>query len=323
MNEVCIKTINGLKKVYTNLLNKDSLAKLSCEKDPTAVSDIMYQYLVSDAPCMIARFGAFELNTVVNYLGVSSSDTKSIVNYIGGTRLSWWWDSNLLRFMLTNAGFFPSTPTNAKRFSEMMLSDIKELDVLGSWLVNEQYFLDQLRTVVLVQREIQNPFFTDFPWTKALEGKKVLVVHPFADLITYQYEHNREKLFQHKDVLPSFTLKTIQAVQSIGGDSEFNDWFEALDWMKSEIDTVDYDVCLIGCGAYGFPLAAHVKRQGKKAVHLGGSLQLLFGIKGARWERSDYNKEYNYARLMNEYWVKPGSQFKPKNSENVEGGCYW
>ena len=27
----------------------------------------------------------------------------------------------------------------------------------------------------------------------------------------------------------------------------------------------------LGCGAYGFPLAAHVKRMGKKAIHMGGS----------------------------------------------------
>lgn len=49
--------------------------------------------------------------------------------------------------------------------------------------------------------------------------------------------------------------------------------------MKDEIDKRDYDIALIGCGAYGFPLAAHIKRSGKKAVHLGGALQLLFGIK--------------------------------------------
>lgn len=36
--------------------------------------------------------------------------------------------------------------------------------------------------------------------------------------------------------------------------------------MKSEIDKCDYDVCLIGCGAYGFPLAAHVKHKGKQAI---------------------------------------------------------
>ena len=53
--------------------------------------------------------------------------------------------------------------------------------------------------------------------------------------------------------------------------------------MENEIDKHDYEVCLIGCGAYGLPLAAHVKKQGKKAIHIGGALQLLFGIMGKRW----------------------------------------
>lgn len=50
--------------------------------------------------------------------------------------------------------------------------------------------------------------------------------------------------------------------------------------MQDEISKEDYDICLIGCGAYGFSLAAYVKRCGKQAIHMGGALQLLFGIKG-------------------------------------------
>jgi glycerol-3-phosphate dehydrogenase len=56
----------------------------------------------------------------------------------------------------------------------------------------------------------------------------------------------------------------------------------------------DYDVALIGCGAYGLPLASHVKRKGKQSIHLGGGLQLLFGIKGKRW---DDNPEVKYKIL--------------------------
>ena len=122
----------------------------------------------------------------------------------------------------------------------------------------------------------------------------------------------------------------IKAVQSLGeGDSRFSDWFEALRWMENEIDKRDYDVCLIGCGAYGLPLAAHVKRRGKQAIHLGGALQLLFGIKGKRWEDPMYGvKEWripqgSYSSLINEYWVRPDSTDTPKSSIAVEGGCYW
>ena len=168
------------------------------------------------------------------------------------------------------------------------------------------------------------------PWTKALNGKKVLVVHPFDTTIKAQYKR-KGLLFYNPDILPDFaTLDVIKAVQSLGeGDSRFSDWFEALRWMENEIDKRDYDVCLIGCGAYGLPLAAHVKRRGKQAIHLGGALQLLFGIKGKRWEDPMYGvKEWripqgSYSSLINEYWVRPDSTDTPKSSIAVEGGCYW
>lgn len=67
-------------------------------------------------------------------------------------------------------------------------------------------------------------------------------------------------------MLPEFaSMQTIKAVQSIAGNPVgFSTWFEALDWMKSEIDKKDFDIALLGCGAYGVPLAAHIKQNGKK-----------------------------------------------------------
>ena len=71
------------------------------------------------------------------------------------------------------------------------------------------------------------------------------------------------------------------------------------DLPEAILDKQDYDICLIGAGAYGFPLAAHVKRKGKKAIHLGGALQLLFGVKGKRWEDPNYGvNEWNVHAYM-------------------------
>ena len=67
----------------------------------------------------------------------------------------------------------------------------------------------------------------------------------------------------------------------------------------------------------------YAKRMGKKGFHLGGSLQLLFGIRGKRWDNPDYNPDYNFAELINEHWVKPGTAERPANADKVEGACYW
>lgn len=228
------------------------------------------------------------------------------------------------------AGFFPSTDANLMKFGELMVEDMKQVDLLGSWLREEQVMIDEyclkLRKVTLMALE---PYWAIKPWTRALEGKKVLVIHPFASLIESQYAEKRELLFQDERVLPSFELKTLQAVQSIGGESDFKDWFEALDWMKTRMDATDYDIALIGCGAYGFPLAAHAKRMGKQSVHLGGALQLLFGIKGKRWENPNYGvREWGianglYCNLMNEAWVRPSEADRAACADKVEDACYW
>jgi hypothetical protein len=121
--------------------------------------------------------------------------------------------------------------------------------------------------------------------------------------------------------LPDFELKTIKAVQTVAGEkSEHSSWFTALDYMKIQMDAIDYDVAIIGCGAYGLPLAAHAKRKGKKAIHLAGVTQLLFGIKGKRWENYIV---WPYKNLFNDHWIRPGEHERPQNAQVVEGACYW
>lgn len=272
------------------------------------------------SPCMVARLGANELACVVNYIGIKAPRTNArILSFVRSQSAPWWWDQGILRQMRDIAGFFPLKLELVERFCELMLADIPQVDLLGSWLKEEAQFNNDLRSAKKVMLEDLEPFFAPRPWTWSLAGKRVVVVHPFAETIQRQYAR-RELLFDN-NLLPAFHLRTVQAVQGVGGAKHgFTDWFEALEWMKHEIAKEDYDVCILGCGAYGFPLAAYVKRQGKKAIHLGGVTQLLFGIKGRRWENYIV---YPYQNLYNEYWVRPASSETPPSVKVVEGGCYW
>lgn len=53
--------------------------------------------------------------------------------------------------------------------------------------------------------------------------------------------------------------------------------------MKEQNNKLDFDITLIGCGTYGLPLAARIKRMNKVAIHTAGWTQMLFGIYGERW----------------------------------------
>lgn len=298
--------------------------------DPETVSEKIASMLLSEDPCMICRYGSTELINVTNYMSVSSG-RRPVIGYVRDQVREWWWNEKNIQHMSDCSGFFPNDIEHLSRFGELILKDTGEIDMLGSWVSYEKY-IEHLFPEGMERAPLRflEPFWSKKPWTKTLGGKKVLVVHPFASLIEDQYRNKRQLLFSNPDILPSFDLKVLEAVQSLGGaPCGFQDWFEALAFMEDEIDKMDYDICLIGCGAYGFPLAAHVKRMGKKAVHLGGSLQLLFGIIGKRWEDPMYGvKEWgipvgSYSSLMNEYWVRPGVELKPACSDKVEGGCYW
>lgn len=269
-------------------------------------SALIRQELSSNRPSMVARFGSTEIKAVL-YPGMPFPMRLVLRKRILGN-------------MATLSGFFPSTPSTIRRFSDLMFADMKELDILGSWRLEEKFLVKRFPAARRVELRGLEPYFSNEPWTTALEGKKVLVVHPFNRTIESQYANNRTKLFKDPRILPEFaSLQTIKAVQTIAGTaSEFESWFDALDSMKSQMDRIDYDVVILGCGAYGFPLAAHAKRSGKKAVHLGGPTQILFGIRGKRWDDHPV-----VSRFYNEAWVRPGQEDTPKGATKVENGCYW
>ena len=324
------KTLLLARKVRNRVAPDDSFSKIDTDvSDVEEASKRIYDGIVGGKPFMVARYGSTEFATVVNYLGVKNG-IKNPFSYVFGRGMQWWWSESLMDQMQRWSGFFPPTSEKIAQFCQVVLDDSPLIDVLGCWTYGERKMLPYLHGAEFVHLRSLEPFWSRNPWTKALRGKNVLVVHPFDATIKSQYE-KRKLLFAKPDILPDFAgLEVVKAVQSLGeADSRFSDWFEALRWMEDEIDRHDYDVCLIGCGAYGLPLAAHVKRRGKQAIHLGGALQLLFGIKGKRWEDPMYGvkawgiPQGSYSSLINEYWVRPEETEKPKSSGAVEGGCYW
>lgn len=257
---------------------------------------------------MAGRFGSVELRCIAEYDQIQCG---LIEDYSDKTYSS----------MKNNAGFFPADREYFEKFAETMQLASRQVDLLGIWYNKlESYYVDEyLPDAKLTQLRYLEPYYWDNPWSKTLKGKKVLVVHPFSESIKKQYE-KRENLFENSEVLPKFELICYKAVQSMGGSVPvgFDSWFKALDFMHEEIKKINYDIAILGCGAYGFPLAARIKKDGKQAIHLGGATQILFGIKGKRWDNNPI-----ISKLYNKYWVRPSDEEKIENFQHLEGGCYW
>ena len=298
-----------------------------CENEKEVIQHLIYEKIMEGKPLMVARMGKTEIDVCEN-LRWTYYEHHSNWDFI-----RWKGQPNFLcPWLIPNfnklSGFFPYDDEDAlKRFYLLMLDCMHEVDILGSWCSNEVIFDKDWSQAIKVSREEMTPLLTDKPWTKALEGKRVLIVHPFAETIKQQISIGGHKLFpQCPSILPNTHYEVIPAVQTLGSSSDqFKDWFEALHYMEDIIDSSDYDICLLGCGAYGFPLAAHCKKSGKQAIHLGGSLQLMYGIIGKRWETDPgYINDFPYlGTYKNEYWVRPAIKETPKISNEVENGCYW
>lgn len=237
-----------------------------------------------------------------------------------------------IHMLYNNAGFFPEDIEEGKKYADMVIEAASEVDIHATWeLYMEDYIVSQYEKDSVVTRWGHiAPYYNrrengDLPWTHALKGKKVLVINPFAESILKQYKENREHLFEKiydaDNILPEFELKVLKAVQTVAEekDSRFATWFEALDWMIDECKKIDFDIALVGCGAYGYLLASAIKKMGKSAIQTCGSTQMMFGILGSRWE----NDKRLMNEVVNEYWIHPSDNEVPASAKNVEGGCYW
>jgi hypothetical protein len=277
--------------------------------DESEGNEVMRGLVEAGRPALVGRVGGYELDSLLHSL-----------DHRRGRRARPYPERVVAR-MRTNTGFFPTTPEMLDAFAEEFLAAIRIADVMTVWhyIGEQQVFRDSCPEALLIPHRSIEPYYFDDPWTKVLRGRSVLVVHPFAESIKEQYETRRTALFDDPDVLPPFDLHVVTAIQSSAGETpDFPTWFDALASMTAAMDAVEYHVCLVGAGAYGLPLAAHAKRRGRIGIHMGGATQILFGIKGRRWDEHEV-----ISRLYRDSWVRPRPSEVPRQAQAVEDGCYW
>ena len=272
--------------------------------------DLIGELISQEEPLMVSRLGSVELSCLHFYLEKSC-------------RVGAPYSNKIKSHMLNNAGFFPCNQNSLDAFSQLYLENLGNIDVLGIWFNPYEDIIcnSWCKGAELIEIGCLEPYRFTNPWSVKLAGRKVLVIHPFDESIRKQYCAKRQVLFADPDVLPEFELKTMRAVQSIAGTAvPFSTWFDGYQHMCDKMANIDFDICLIGAGAYGLPLASFAKKMGKQAIHIGGATQILFGIKGKRWEKLYTDST---AKLFNDNWIRPQKTETPQHIENIEDGCYW
>lgn len=132
-------------------------------------------------------------------------------------------------------------------------------------------------------------------------NKRVLVVTPFAESVKAQFAR-REELHSKGILLPAAELTTYEtpitysSLKRIYEKPRFartESWIAELELMDRELSSLDFDVALLGCSSYGMALGPRLEAAGKKAVYIGGAVNLLFNIFGSRFASAGYESLLN------------------------------
>jgi len=282
----------------------------------TEANDFLRERIAADVPTSAGKIGDVELGVLVKY-EQADHDPDEFFDAISrrGPEL------DLLHL---NAGVFPKEPSALLHWADTYLASLSSLDLLAVWFnAGEKEIAGKYAASASLARiEGIEPYYHENPWTRELANRRVVAVTPFAASVAQQSAtRTGAELFpKNPFTLPPFALRIVRAPFSAGlRPPSHPNWAAALAHLKNEVATADFDIALIGAGAFSLPLCSFIREElGQSAVHLGGALQLLFGIKGRRWKGHPV-----ISRLFNENWIHPLPDETPRARWRMEGGAYW
>lgn len=270
------------------------------------ICKIIQEALDTDNGALIGRNGSIELEQMISY------------------------NQGRVPILEMNAGIFPHMVIPLWR--KMSINASKDADALATgWYEPlkqaEQNSLKEwnFKGIQIPLRSLE-PYYvlTEDRWTSLLKGQVVSVVSCFTETMKSQVV-NSDKLFP-SGVLPSDVIwnwvQTGHPPRLAQGSNEWQSHItnsiDAVDWIVSEVVRQGSRFALIGCGGIGMLVASKLKERGVICIVLGGAIQVLFGIKGARWKNHSV-----ISKFWNEFWVSPSEAETPAGSSAIEGGCYW
>jgi len=269
-------------------------------------------HLKNKKPYTLAKIGGNELALLEWLYGASIAEVKFIDLH-------------------QNAGIFPPSKPVFREFAALFAESLKSLSLLGLWMGKGEPAIYE-KTGMTADITSLGPLTGHFgeiavgkdrSWFSELKGYRILVISSFADQIASRaneedwnrYWAGRLPWIAPAEVIPApfpygFEKKT---------QDRFENSFRLLEEFKKQhqASLERADIVLAGCGAYAVPLLDWAHKNGKVGVHMGGEIQILFGIKGSRWE----NREGPLGALCNEHWVKPS--YIPESANLIEDSCYW
>lgn len=283
-------------------------------------SNIIYQTILKSLEegkgVLIGRHGTIELTMMLLH-----EHTKML-------------DKQRLPILEKNAGIFPKSQEAVTEWIKAYKEATASANVMAAgWYTPlgkaELSFLEKIApSVHLAPLRALEPYYLpdELCWMRALESQNVTVVSSFTSSMNTQLPYKKGIWPNRPNMLPESVkwnfVRSYYSPALAKGRCHWPDsitsWKEALDYLEGRVLQTGAKICLIGCGGLAMPLAAKLKQKGLICIVLGGAIQILFGIKGKRWEKHPV-----ISTLFTDDWIYPRDDEIPNGSDEVEGGCYW
>ena len=265
---------------------------------------------------LIGRHGTIELTMLLLYIQLNMVDLQKA------------------HTLETNAGIFPNTRDSVKQWCEEYRAAGRQTDIFAAgWYkplaISEwKYLQKESPNVKYIPLRSLEPYYVEpeTSWLKALEGQRVTVVSSFAASMSEQLAYMDQIWFKKPSFFPKTTNWSfvrsyycpIMAKGQCQWPEPVESWMEAIDYLEEEVLKTNPKIVLIGCGGLAMILGARLKQKGIVSIVMGGAIQILFGIKGKRWDTHPIISSFYTSD-----WLYPNQSEIPGAFKEIEGGCYW
>ena len=265
------------------------------------INEKIKQAIQETLPLSFGKIGSIEAAHISRYL-----IWKNSVNYNPS--------------LFINAGVYVKDEDDFIEWFNDYIESVKDIDYILQWCAaqGDKYIIENVwhgEEIFYKFTDIEPYTHKEDGWHYSLSDKKVLFVSPFSDTVKEQAK-KYNKIWNGASIGEVLTVRSPYS-EALTGEPPTR-WASKLNKIIDEIRELDFDFATFGCGGLSLSVCRFIKSMGKPCVHLGGGNQLLFGIKGKRWDDHEL-----LSKFYNEHWIRPLAHEVPKNNTLVEGGCYW
>jgi len=281
------------------------------------------EIMLQPEPFFVGRIGGLEFEVVAQYYNNNTHPKNLYADYI--------------QQICHTCGYFDFTDSKQQNFmsfcqdmiryykdakyltygNALTINEINSGQILPEHVAFYNYVCDDKTLFIYTFIEAVVDFMKSFKiWG---EGKKILIISPLSKSINYQLTR-KDKILKNY-TFPNCEFKTyntkitynnmlIDTKETIRVTT--NNFLEEVELIKNNIKDIDFDVAFLACAVYTMPLGDYIsKTLQKKAIYIGGILNMFFSIYGNR-----FKEMYPYISNM-EYLINP---FENDDINHLIGG---